>query len=225
MHVLLGRSPRRPMPDAVAGGRRRSFDARRESVPQARSQRGRVTSSTCVNVTARVRRSDGGGVDLVDRAVGAGEQVADEADHRVLVERDDDDVVGRELGVRRQQRGMRDREGPDRRRARSIASQVWSSDRQTGHIGRGGIRRWPHDAQVCTSSSPRAVPSQNGAEISSSRSGSSQVGSTVATRWSSAEQHCARRDAFAAGDQARLGALDLGGRRAAASGARLRARG
>ena len=27
------------------------------------------------------------------------------------------------------------------------------------------MRRTPHDAQVCTSSSPRAQPSQNGAEV------------------------------------------------------------
>ncbi len=60
------------------------------------------------------------------------------------------------------------------------ATHSWSSDRQYGHIGRGGIRRRPQLEQVCTSSSPRAVPAQKGAAVSSSRSGSSQVASVIA---------------------------------------------
>ena len=60
-----------------------------------------------------------------------------------------------------------------------VGSQCTSIDRQRAHMGRGGIRRRPHDEQVCTSSSPRAQPSQNGADVGSSRSGSSHLVSTI----------------------------------------------
>src|SRR5205823_14561562 len=42
-------------------------------------------------------------------------------------------------------------------------------DWHTGHIGRGGKRTRPHDAEphACTRNSPIAVPSQNGAPSSS----------------------------------------------------------
>ena len=53
-------------------------------------------------------------VNLVDRTVRRREQVADHADRRVLVERDDDHVVRRELGVRGQEGRVRDDERPDR---------------------------------------------------------------------------------------------------------------
>ena len=56
-----------------------------------------------------------------------------------------------------------------------VGSHATSVDWQCGHIGRGGMRHFPHAPHACTSSSPRAVPSQNGAEVGSSRSGSSQV--------------------------------------------------
>ena len=60
-----------------------------------------------------------------------------------------------------------------------VGSQRTSIERQREHMGRGGMRFKPHDAQVCTSSSPRAQPSQNGADVGSSRSGSSHLVSTV----------------------------------------------
>jgi hypothetical protein len=46
-----------------------------------------------------------------------------------------------------------------------VGSHRTSIDRQRAHIGRGGMRRNPHDAHACTSNSPRAHPSQNGAEV------------------------------------------------------------
>src|SRR5450755_3701743 len=55
-----------------------------------------------------------------------------------------------------------------------VGSHVTSVDRQFGHIGRGGIRRVPHDPQAWTSNSPRAQPNQNSFAIGSARSGSSQ---------------------------------------------------
>jgi len=60
-----------------------------------------------------------------------------------------------------------------------VGSHRTSTEWQREHMGRGGMRRKPHEAQVCTSSSPRAQPSQNGAEVGSSRSGSSHFVSTV----------------------------------------------
>src|SRR5204863_2854579 len=51
----------------------------------------------------------------------------------------------------------------DHTRARpDISSHVVSNELQYGHIGRGGMRRRPHDAQAWTRSSPSAHPAQNG---------------------------------------------------------------
>jgi len=43
-----------------------------------------------------------------------------------------------------------------------VTSHRTSIDRQREHIGRGGMRRRPHDAHVCTSSSPRAAAEELG---------------------------------------------------------------
>src|SRR5882724_9868695 len=52
-----------------------------------------------------------------------------------------------------------------------VTIHVRSSELQRGHIGRGGCASFPHAPHCCTSSSPRAQPAQNGAEVSSSTSG------------------------------------------------------
>ncbi len=62
-----------------------------------------------------------------------------------------------------------------------VGSQRLSSERQWGHIGRGGMRFSPHAAHTSTNNSPRAHPSQNGALVVSRRSGSSQVVSIAIT--------------------------------------------
>ena len=81
---------------------------------------------------------------------------------RVLVELDDDHVVRRQLRVLGQQRRVREDERPDARRAPTSAHRR-SNERQCGHMGRGGKRRRPQCAHVWTRSSPRGLPSQNGA--------------------------------------------------------------
>src|SRR3954468_16041047 len=53
-----------------------------------------------------------------------------------------------------------------------VGTHVTAIERHRGHIGRGGMRHVPQTPHACTSSSPRAVPAQNGAEVTSSRSGS-----------------------------------------------------
>src|SRR3954469_3565305 len=49
---------------------------------------------------------------------------------------------------------------------RRVGTHVTAIERQRGHIGRGGMRHVPQSVHACTSSSPRAVPSQNGADVS-----------------------------------------------------------
>ena len=61
-----------------------------------------------------------------------------------------------------------------------VCSHRTAVERHTGHIGRGGMRHVPHEAQTCTSSSPRAVPAQNSAAVGSERSGSRNP---VSTSW------------------------------------------
>ena len=56
-----------------------------------------------------------------------------------------------------------------------VTSHRTSIDRHREHMGRGGMRRRPHDAHVCTSSSPRAQPCQNAALVGSDTSGRSQT--------------------------------------------------
>ena len=71
----------------------------------------------------RSRILDRRGVDLVDLAIRAGDQVPDHPDRRDgdapggEVDLDDDHVVGRQLGVRGKQRWMGHDERPDRARA------------------------------------------------------------------------------------------------------------
>src|ERR1700738_2439526 len=55
--------------------------------------------------THRLADGDGGGVDLVDGAVGTGDQVAHHADGGILVESDDDHVVGGDVGEVGEERG------------------------------------------------------------------------------------------------------------------------
>src|SRR5204863_9151696 len=62
----------------------------------------------------RVADLNRGRVDLVDRPIRRLDEVADEPQRRVLVERDHDRVVWRELLVRGQERRVRHDEGPDR---------------------------------------------------------------------------------------------------------------
>ena len=72
---------------------------------QSRTQRGRNTSSIWWNTTLhRLADLDRRGIDLVDLAVGARDEVAGEADQRVFLELHDDRVVRRELGEGGQQR-------------------------------------------------------------------------------------------------------------------------
>src|SRR6476620_7073246 len=85
---------------------------------------------------------------------------------------------------------------------------VTAIDRQRGHIGRGGMRHAPHAPQVCTSSSPRAVPAQNGAEVSSSRSGSRKPVSLIT---SPPEENRRGGHALAAGDERAGRVRDLAG--------------
>ena len=117
---------RRPAHDRLPG----RFDPRsrppgrrvgrvRTDLRYARTQRGRATSSTCWNTTRTGSPIAivAGSISLI-APVGRREQVADEADRRVLLERHDDHVVGRELLVRREQRRVRHDERPDRPAAR-----------------------------------------------------------------------------------------------------------
>ena len=72
---------------------------------------------------------------------------------RVVVELDHDHVVRRLRGIGRQQRRVRRRRttrcGPGPTSAPTSTSKLW----HVGHIGRGGMRRRPHEPHVCTRSS------------------------------------------------------------------------
>ncbi len=100
----------------IAGPRMTRWPQAVFPVPRyALSQRGRVTSSTSVKVTRTGSPISmvAGSISLIGPPARC-EQVADEADRRLLLERDDDHVVGRELCVGREQRRVGDRERPDR---------------------------------------------------------------------------------------------------------------
>ena len=146
------------------------------------------------------------GIDLVDLAVGARHEVADEADRRILVELDDDRVVRRDLGERGQQRRVRDDERPDRGRGPTSAP---SAPRSTGSAGTSAGAACA--ARRTTRTSARAArrarsPPRTARVVGSSRSGSSQPVSIITVP---REEDRRGRHAFAARHERHVGALDL----------------
>ena len=130
-----------------------------------RSQRGRWTSSTCWKTTRTGSPISivAGSISLIG-AVGARRQVADEADRRVLVERDDDHVVRRELRVGGQQR--RDAAPtndqtvprPARRLPRHVDRAAARAHRPRRHAPRAARRRTPARAARRARCPPRTAP-------------------------------------------------------------------
>ena len=156
----------------------------------ARTQRGSATSSTVAKTTrtGSPMRIVAGSIALIG-PVGVLDEVADHADRRVLVERDDDHVVGRELGVGGQQRRVRDDERPDRRPPRRRAPRCTSSRPAVAgtSVGAGTATarsgRRPARAARRGDSPPRTrrCPRRRGR---AGRSRSPRLSSAAAGRWS-----------------------------------------
>ena len=115
------------------------------------------------------RRSRPPGGDLTDRTALAGEQVADQAHGRILVQGHHDHVVGRQL----REGGSR---GGGRRTTRSFPGPTRGSRRAgrggpRGDRARGGKISRPVSAHRCMRSSPARQPSKKGAASSSTGGG------------------------------------------------------
>src|SRR5438067_8240244 len=98
-------------------------------------------------------------IDVVDRPVRALEKVADEADQRILVEFDDDHVVGRHLGEGGQQRWVGNDIGPhaasSRHRLPLVVEGVAVGAHRSGWKPEAPTVRAPLDAQLARG---RALP-------------------------------------------------------------------